>query len=65
MFDWKIYPLVACAICALLFAWSVPATPSSKPQLVAPRTFNDAQEVAEFLRERETGGRALLTFRRA
>ena len=29
---------------------AVPASPSSKPQLVAPRTFNDAQEVADRFR---------------
>lgn len=29
---------------------AVPATPSSKPQLVAPRSFNDAQEVADRFR---------------
>lgn len=29
---------------------AVPATPSTKPQLVAPRTFNDAQEVADRFR---------------
>lgn len=29
---------------------AVPASPSSKPQLVAPRSFNDAQEVADRFR---------------
>ena len=29
---------------------AVPAVPSSKPQLVAPRSFNDAQEVADRFR---------------
>lgn len=29
---------------------AVPAVPASKPQLVAPRSFNDAQEVADRFR---------------
>lgn len=35
---------------------AVPATPPSKPQLVAPRSFNDAQEVADRFR----GGAAVI-----
>ena len=31
---------------------AVPAVPGSKPQLVAPRSFNDAQEVADRFRGR-------------
>ena len=35
---------------------AVPASPASKPQLVAPRSFNDAQEIADRFR----GGAAVI-----